>query len=122
MELQPLSPVKVCQQGLTHFVKSTTKTQTLSQVLRIFYKTIRFFSLLYEKEEGFKFHKCSLQIKESIEILGLVHGVHLAHELLCPDTQGQYFIQRASIQKCAGRGFLFGYNFLSNLKLVEKLE
>jgi hypothetical protein len=122
MESQPLSPVQICQQGLTHFAKSTSKTQTLGQVLRIFYKTIRFFSLLKEKEDGFKFHKCSLQIKGSMEILGVVQGVHLIEEFLCPDSQGQYFLQRASLQKCAGRGFLFGYNFLSNLKLIEKLE
>jgi hypothetical protein len=119
MELQPLSSVQVWQQGLSHFAKSTSKTQTLEQVLRIINKTIRFFSLLYEKEVA---SNCSRQIKGSIEILGVVQGIHLAHELLCPNAQGQYFVQRASLEKCIGQGLLFGYNFLSNLKLAEKLE
>jgi hypothetical protein len=119
MEPLPLSAVQACQTGLAHFAKSTSKTQTLGHVLRIINKTIRFFSLLYEKEVA---SNCSRQIKGSIEILGVVQGVHLAHELLCPDAQGQYFIQRASLEKCVGQGLLFGYNFLSNLKLAEKLE
>jgi hypothetical protein len=119
MEYRPLSTVKACQTGLTHFVKSTSKTHSFGQMLRIAHKALRFFSLLFEKEMA---SKCSSQIKGSIEILGVVQSVHLVEEFLCPDSQGQYFVQRASLEQCIGRGLFFGYNFLSNLKLGEKLE
>lgn len=118
MKSQILPPLRVCQQGLTHFSQSTTKTNSLEQILRIFHKTIRFFSLLLEKGKGL----CSVQIEHSIEILGVIQGVHLIQEFTCPDNQGLYLFQRASWQRCVGRGFLSGYSLLSNLKLAEKLE
>lgn len=122
MEPQPLSSLQVCQQGLTCFAHSTSKTDSLEQILRIFYKTIKFYSLLQQKEDEFRLNKCSIQIEKSIEILGVIQGVHLIEEFACPDNQGLYFIQRASLEKCISRVFLFGYNFLSNLRLAEKLD
>ncbi len=120
-ELDLLSPLRVCQQGLTHFSQSASKTNSLEQILRIFHKTIKIISLLLEKA-GALLNKCSIQIEQSVEVLGVVQGVQLIQEFSCPDSQGLYLFQSASWQKCLGRGFLFGYNILSNLKLAEKLE
>ena len=118
MRSQPLASVRVCQQGLTHFAKSTSKTDSLERILRIIRKSIRFSSLLQGKGEG----SCSIQIGKTIEVLGVIQGFHLIEEFACPDNQGHYFIQTASLQKCIGKGFLFGYNFLSSLKLAEGLD
>ncbi len=114
-------PVRICQQRLTQFVQCTSKTHSLEIILRIFHKTIKFFSLLLQKGEAF-LNKCSLQILKSIEMLGVIQGIHLIQEFVCPDDTGLYLFQRASLEKCLGRGFLFGYSFLSNLNLAEKLE
>lgn len=118
-----ISSIQVCQQRLTHFAQSTSKTDFLEQILRIFQKTIKLCFLLQEKgEEALRLNKCSIQIGKSIEILGVFQGIHLVEEFACPDAQGLYLIQRASLQKCTGRVFLFVYNFLSNLRLAENLD
>ncbi len=118
-----LSSIQVCQQKLTYFAQSTSKTDFLEQILRIFQKAIKFCFLLQVKgEEAFRLNKCSIQIRKSIEILGVFQGIHLIEEFACPNAQGLYLIQRASLQKSLSRVFLFAYNFLSNLKLAENLD
>lgn len=117
-----LSSIRSYQQGLTHFSLAIRKTASLEIVLRIFQKTIRIFSILRDQGEVFTFQKCSIQIGDSIEVLGVVQGVHLIQEFICPDSQGLYLMQRSSRQRCASRCFLVGYNFLSNLKFAKKLE
>lgn len=120
--MKSLSSIRTCQQGLTHFSLATRKTASLEVVLRIFQKTIRFFSILRDQGEAFTFQKCSTQIGDSIEVLGVFQGVHLIQEFACPDSHGLYLLQRSSRQRCASRCFLVGYNFLSNLKFAKKLE
>lgn len=118
-----ISSIRVCQQRLTHFAQSTSKTDFLEKILRIFQKTIKLCFLFQEKgEEALRLNKCFIQIGKSIEVLGVFQGIHLVEEFACPDAQGLYLIQRASLQKCIGRVFLFVYNFLSNLRLAEKLD
>ncbi len=118
-----ISSMQVCQQRLTHFAQSTSKTDCVEQILRIFQKAIKLCFLFQEKgEEAFRLNKCSIQIGKSIEILGVFQGIRLVEEFACPDAQRLYLIQRASLQKRIGRVFLFVYNFLSNLRLAEKLD
>ena len=118
-----ISSIRGCQQRLTHFAQSASKADFLEQILRIFQKTIKFCFLLQEKgEEALRLNKCFIQVGKSIEIFGVFQGIHLVEELACPEAQGLYLIQRASLQKCIGRIFLFVYNFLSNLRLAENLD
>lgn len=112
--MKRVSPVQFFQHALEGFAQSTAKTKSLSQVLRIFHKTIRVFSLSQKK--------AAIHLENTVETLGVVQSIHLVQEFVCPDRQGLYFIQRENWQRCVGRGFLFGYNFLLNLKLAEKLQ
>jgi hypothetical protein len=112
--MKRVSPVRLFQHALEGFVQSTAKTKSLEQILRIFHKTIRLFSLSQKK--------AAIHLENTIETLGVVQGIHLIQELVCPDRRGLYFLQRESWPRCVGRGFLFGYNLLLNLKLAEKLE
>lgn len=112
--MKRVSSVHAFQHALEGFAQSTAKTRSLAQVLRIFHKAIRLFSLSQKK--------VAIHLENTIGSLGMIQGVRLVQEFVCPDSQGLYFIQRESWQRCVGRGFLFGYSFLLNLNLAEKLE
>lgn len=124
MQCRSLLPIQICQQGLSEFAQMTSKTDSLERCLRIFYKTIKLcqeFRQFLGQSKILQLDRCSIQIIDCVETLGIVQGIHLVQEFVCPDKQGKYLIQRASLPKWMGRIFLCGYNCLLNLKLAEKL-
>lgn len=67
------------------------------------------------------FSKLHHQLRDSIEILGIVQSIHLVQELTIPNDQGLYFLQRVAWQRSAGRISLACYSILRHLRWMDKL-
>lgn len=68
------------------------------------------------------FQHLHTQLRNSIEILGVMQSMCLAEQLTSPNEEGQYFFQRLSWQSSVSLLSLANYSFWRNIKWLQKLE
>lgn len=117
--------IQAYEQGLNSFAHIVSNTNSLEKFLRITYKVIKFYSetqYTTGKKIALGLVNLSLQLRNTIEILGAIQSVNLIKKLTCPNKEGLYFFYRVSWQKYTSNIFFLFYSIFSNIKLAAKLK
>lgn len=110
--------------SITILAALVSHTDSLERLLKITDKVIRLRIQMHRVMETVcfaGFGKLHCQLRDSIEILGVMQSIHLIEQLTCPNEKGSYFFQRMPWKRNAERVFLACYSCLSNTRWLEQL-